>query len=72
MPSAGWLINSWRTRTQVRGAPWRRRISLLFGKPESRPRRHAEFPFGIFVAHKMLRRAKATIEQVGLGADSEA
>ena len=35
-----------------------------------RPRRDPEFRFGIFVVRKEMRRAKATIGQVGLGVDA--
>lgn len=35
-----------------------------------RPRRSAEYPFAAFVARKQIRRAKATIGQIGLGVDT--
>ena len=35
-----------------------------------RPRRDAEYPFGVFVGRKQLRPARAAIGQSGLGADA--
>jgi hypothetical protein len=35
-----------------------------------RPRRDGQYPFGVFVAHKQIRRAKRTVGLAGLGVDA--
>jgi hypothetical protein len=35
-----------------------------------RPRRDANYPFGVFIVRKQIRPAKETIERMGLGADA--
>jgi hypothetical protein len=35
-----------------------------------RPRRDANYPFGVFVVRKQIRQAKETIGRMGLGADA--
>lgn len=47
-------------------------IALLrqVGIPYSfRPRRHRDYPFGVFVTRKQVRQAKEIISRLGLGVD---